>query len=133
MKKVLLIACISLVAIAAVAPSAQAGVRFFVGFGLGYRGPCYNCYRPYYYPYTYAPYPYGCYPYAFAPYNNPFVTYGYVPPPRYYPVAPFRAYTLYLPRYRARVPQQRELRQQGRPVQQRVYGQYVTRRYVRQR
>ena len=131
MKRVLLIACFCLIAIVVVAPSAQAGMRFFVGFGLGYRGPCYNCYRPYYYPYTYATYPYDCYAYGFAPVGSPFVAYGYVPPPRYYPVAPFRAYTLYLPRYHVRVPLQRELRVPARPVPQRVYGKYVTRRYIR--
>lgn len=123
MKRVLLLACFSLVTLAGTAAPAQAGGRFFVGFRFGYGVGYYRCYRPY------SSYRYAFYPYAFDPYYSPFITYGYVPPPRIYPVAPFRAYTLYLPRYRVRVPLQRE---QGRSGQQKNYGQYVPRRYGRQ-
>ena len=96
-KKVVLIACVSLVALLGSALAAEARVRFSfgVGFGRPYYGPCsYYSYHP---GYLYAPYP----RYAYRPYyappviyrtpaiGSPYVPYGY----RAYRYSqPYRAY-----------------------------------------
>ncbi|MBZ5494915.1 MAG: hypothetical protein LAP85_00810 [Acidobacteriia bacterium] len=136
MKKLLLVACLSLVALAWAPPPAQAGGRFFVSFGFGFGGGYHRFYRPWY-PYAYPAYAYPYYPYAYYPYYGPYYgalrTYVYAPPVRYY-VAPFytpyRAYTIRVPR-RVQAPVQRDLRRPGSGGPQRAYGQYVPRRYGR--
>jgi hypothetical protein len=123
MKKFLAVACFALVALVAMTPKAHAGGRVIVSVGFG--GGYYGGYSPYYYGYGAPCYPYGpCVSPWAVPYAGPFVTFGYVPPARYYR-APIHGYTLY-PRYSVRpAPVRQDLRGPG------AYASRVYRRYNR--
>jgi len=136
MKKVLLVACLSLVMLVGAAPPAHAGGRFFVGFGIGFGGGIYRAYSPWY-PRVYPPYAYGCYP-AYGYYGPYAYARPYVAAPRvvYYSApyyAPYRAYTLGGPRVRVTraVAPRRVYAPPARNARQRDYGYYVPRRYGR--
>jgi hypothetical protein len=136
MKKLSFVACFTLVALLAVTPTAHAAGRVIIsfGFGGGYYGAGYYGYygggygpNSYYgYGPAYGPYdPYYVYRYPYAiPYARPFVTYGYVPPVRFYPGPAAHGYAPY-PGYRHYPGPQRVFRG--------GYGSYTPRVYVRHR
>ncbi len=136
MKKAVVVACLSLALLLGAVPPAHAGGRFHFGFGIGFGGGFYRAYGSYY-PWVYPPYTYGCYPpygcYSPYVYSRPYLV---VPRVRYYRApyyAPYRAYTLRVPRARVTtvvVPRRASL-PPTRVVRQRDYGQYVPRRYGR--
>jgi hypothetical protein len=126
MRKLMLAICLFLIGLAGTTQQAQAGGRFFFGFGIGFGGSCQRCNR--------SSYAYGYYPYAYRPYYGNFVAYGYQAPVRYYVApyyAPYRVYTLHVLPRRVEVPRRIEYQHRVSPERQKSYGQYVPRRYVR--
>jgi hypothetical protein len=130
MKKLLVIAFAALIACAVMTPRAQAQIRFSVDFGFGYgHGYGYGYGHGYPYPHAYFYGSWPCaYPRATTCYGSPFVTYGYIPPPRIHAGPLFRSYTLYGPRTRMVTVPYRAYRGPDR-----VYGGYVPRVYRRAR
>jgi hypothetical protein len=118
MKRSILVACLSLAALAFAAPPAQAGGRFFISFGFGFGGGYHRHYRPY--AYYHPGYAYGWYR------PGPYYRVAYVP--RYY--RPIRVYTVYSRPQRGDTVYRNE---RHHPDRSRDYGTYVPRRYVRQR
>ncbi len=72
MRKVLVVSCLAVLAVLAFSPAAEAGGRFYFGFGLG---------GAYYAPYPYYPSYYYPTPYAYGPYYSPYYYYPYYPGP----------------------------------------------------
>ena len=123
MKRVLFIAGIAMVMLTASAPSALAGGRFYIGFGIGF-GTGYHCYRPY------TPY----YGYYRTFYRAAIYAPRVVRVPYYYRYRrpAYRVVTV-VPRS---LPAQKTTIRQTRPATakaERTYGQYLPRRYVKRR